>query len=337
MTRLLAATGILTTFLVISALHASLARAEVAEQPVPSLAGVTWDGSAADLSALRGKTVVVLTYVTWCPICNGWAPDMLSQLSQAIEGKPVVVLAVATDVGPQEAKQYLVNKKFVGPNIFYGSDANLATAFGFENKFFNYVILNPEGQIAFKGDAGGCYDKAGGKQYVAPLDLAKQKDLGKFQFISTDMSPDLKDALWPIELGVESPNQQHLKKIEKSVSGEDRARLKKTIDGFMEAELENGAKLAVGAVDDRLLALDKASQLATNFKATPAGVEAKKILADLNKDKSLKKEAAAKQAFEHALQSGDPQRRTQMQAVAKRFPDTFYGQQAAKTDQPTAK
>lgn len=48
----------------------------------PSLAGVTWAGPAPAPSLLKGKTVVVLTYVTWCPTCNAWTGKVAAELEQ---------------------------------------------------------------------------------------------------------------------------------------------------------------------------------------------------------------------------------------------------------------
>ena len=106
---------------------------DAAAKKIPSLSGVTWEGAGTTLENLKGKTAVVLTYVTWCPICNKWAPDMLAQVQQAIKDKPVVVLAVSTDTPAAKAKDYMDAKGFTGPNILHGYDPKLAKSFGFTN------------------------------------------------------------------------------------------------------------------------------------------------------------------------------------------------------------
>ena len=70
-----------------------------AEAP-PSLDGVTWADQSVTFDGLRGKTVVVLVYATWCPQCNSWSGEFLSQLKTAIQDKPVVVLAIYADEKP---------------------------------------------------------------------------------------------------------------------------------------------------------------------------------------------------------------------------------------------
>lgn len=303
------------------------------DKPAPSLATVNWDGPAADLDALRGKTVVVLTYVTWCPKCNEWAPEMLNQVSKAAQDKPVAVVAVATDVGPQEGRQFLLGKQFTGPNVFYGADPTLEASLGLDKgNLWNYAIIDPDGKLATGGAAGSYYPggKAGEKQYSAAYNLGQQKRLGSFQLIAAEMSDSLKQALWPLELGQAEIGQQLLKKIEKQAGSSDRELLKKSIDHFVQTEMDSVRTLVQGPVPDKLLALGKASIVATNFKATEAGNEAKKIVGDLTKDKGLKKELGAKKLYEAALATPDANRRAiKLLAAAKAFPGTYYGQQAA--------
>src|SRR5690348_5260808 len=85
--------------------------------PPPPLGPVAWVGQGTTLEALKGKTVVVLTYVTWCPKCNAWSGGIVSGLNKAIADKPVVVLAISTDTPPAEAHAYMEERKFIGPQI----------------------------------------------------------------------------------------------------------------------------------------------------------------------------------------------------------------------------
>ena len=110
----------------------------------PSLGSVVWGGQGTSFESLKGKTVVVITYVTWCPICNGWSKEALGGLPKEIAAKPVVVLAISTDTPPEKAQAYLKERGVVGPQILPGYDPTIATRFGFTNKFFNYAIIGPD-------------------------------------------------------------------------------------------------------------------------------------------------------------------------------------------------
>ena len=76
---------------------AFLSRPAAAEDTSKLLQNVRWTGSAVTLDGLRGKTVVVLDYATWCPICSKWSPDLCKQIKAAVVDRPVVVLAIDTD------------------------------------------------------------------------------------------------------------------------------------------------------------------------------------------------------------------------------------------------
>ena len=43
---------------------------DAASGMAPALSGITIQGEAVDLSALRGQTVLVHFWATWCPICS---------------------------------------------------------------------------------------------------------------------------------------------------------------------------------------------------------------------------------------------------------------------------
>jgi peroxiredoxin/RNA polymerase-interacting CarD/CdnL/TRCF family regulator len=300
-------------------------------KPIPSLSGVSWEGAGASLDDLKGKTVVVLTYVTWCPICNGWAPEMLSQVQEATKDKPVIVLAISTDTPPAKAKEYMQNKGFTGPNILHGYEPKLAKSFGFDNEFFNYAIVGPQGDLVASGNAGLAFAAGNGKSYVLPKEFEKIKDFGKFRFVDTSMSAGLQEMLWPMELGYIAEVQRSLKKAEKTLKPDDREKLKTSIEQFLDDELKSAKELAEGDASQKIEALGKASFLSANFKSNAQGKEAKKVLADLTKDKSLKKEISAKKMYDQSMQMPDPDRRVVMlEKAARQFPDTHYGELADK-------
>lgn len=305
----------------------------------PSLAGITWAGTAANAAMLQDKTVVVITYVTWCPICNKWASDLFAEVKQVIADKPVVVLAVSTDTPPAEALKYAQSKGFLAPNIFHGHDPTLAKRFGFKNEFFNFAVVNPEGKITHSGNAGARYVGAQQPNYVVARELSQINDLGKFRFLKPEMSEALKQRLWLVELGASKSLNRDLKKMEKGLSIEERDLLRKTVSTFVEAELKDLEALSGSdQVPDKLTAIEKASFLNSQFAATPGGRRAKEVLAELQKDTALKQEAQAKRQYEISLKIVDEDRRTKaLEQVGKKFAETHYGKQAADAAQATAR
>ena len=203
--------------------------------PPPSLGPVAWTGQGTTFEALKGKTVVVLTYVTWCPKCNAWSGGIVSGLNKAIADKPVVVLAISTDTPAAEAHAYMEERKFTGPQILHGYDPTIAKRLGFDNEFFNYAIVGPEGKIVAAGDASSYYDEDGGKLYSPEHDLAKQPDLGKFRFLTDDMSGALKQLIFPMELGT-FPSAPEITRLKKGLSDNDRQAFDRMLGSFLDEQ-----------------------------------------------------------------------------------------------------
>src|SRR5271157_2026468 len=93
-------------------ISSSLTRLEAAEASAEVLDEVHWVGPAGTLEGLRGKTVVLIDYATWCPICNKWSGEVCKQIRQAIADKPVVVLAINNDKTPGNVRPYLEARDF---------------------------------------------------------------------------------------------------------------------------------------------------------------------------------------------------------------------------------
>lgn len=304
---------------------------EAAVTTPPSLAGVAWAGPAPDPSFLDGKTVVVLTYVTWCPKCNAWTGNVAAEIKAQSVDKPVVVLAISTDTPPAGALEYMQQRGLVGPNIFHGSDPSIATRFGFANQFINYAIVSPAGQVVDSGNGGSRYADEKKPSYAAARYLAESKDIGRFRFLKPDMPAALKERLWLLELGF----VRDAKKLESGLEPAERDLLRSAIQSFVAAELEQIETASKGdSLADKLSAADRATFLISYFAATPEGRRAKEIVATLSKDKSLKDELAAKRQYEAAMKVTDPARRAKaLEAVVKKLPNTEYGKKASQPAQ----
>jgi hypothetical protein len=319
--------------------HSALAQDGATVATPPSFFGVAWAGPAASSAALNGKTVVVITYVTWCPKCNAWAGEVFAQVKQVIADKPVVVVTVSTDTPPAQALQYMQKKDFLGPNIFHGHDPTIAKRFGFTNEFFNYAVVNPEGKITHSGNAGSFYDDGKEPKFVIARKLFEIQDLGSFRMLKPEMSATLKQRLWPVELGVSQSLNRDLKKLEKGLSAEDRGLLRQTVKDYVDVELTELEALSESKeVTDKLAALEKATFLNSQFANTPAGKRAKELLAEFQKDTQLKQEALAKRQYELTMKITDEDRRAKaLQLLSKKFADTYYGKQAVEAAQATAR
>jgi hypothetical protein len=304
-----------------------------------SLDPVVWAGQGTTLEALKGKTVVILTYVTWCPKCNAWSGDIVSGLNKSIAEKPVIVLAISTDTPPAKARAYMEERKFTGPQILHGYDPTIARRLEFTNEFFNYAIVGPDGKVATAGNASSFYEIDGGKLYSPAYDLKQQPDLGKFRFLTDDMSGALKELIFPMELGT-FPTAGDATRLKKGLSADDRRAFERTMTSFLDEQLAEAERLAGGETSEKLAAFDTAAFLTGNFKGTEQGKKARKILTDLNKEKELKRELAAKRLYDEAMKAaqGDADRQTELlRNLARKFPDTHFAKLAASAAEEAAK
>ena len=156
--------------------HMVLASARVLE-------GVHWAGPAVTLEGLRGKTVVLIDYATWCPICNKWSGEFCRQLKESIADKPVVVLAVNNDESLGNVKPYLEAREFLGPNIIHGYDPNVAKRNALPD-LWGYMIIDPKGKIIEKGQAGSFFGGDANKVFV----LRRRSSSSRQSWVSSRLS-----------------------------------------------------------------------------------------------------------------------------------------------------
>ncbi len=70
-------------------------------QPLTDMKLRSTDGAVVDLEALRGETLVLNVFATWCPPCRAEIPD-LSRFHTAHEGSGIKVYGVVFESGPPD-------------------------------------------------------------------------------------------------------------------------------------------------------------------------------------------------------------------------------------------
>jgi hypothetical protein len=313
----------------------SLARVGRAQDGAPPdlLDGVAWIGPGASLGDLRGKTVVVLTYVTWCPKCNVWAPDLFRQVKAAAADKPMVVVAVCTDAPTIPGPKYVSDKGLVGPNILHAYDAGMDEKLRLDGKaLFNGMIIGPDRQIVWKGGASSYYEQDGGaKEFVVALRLREVANPGAFTIVKDDMPDDVRGLLWPMEFGRVLPDRD-LNRAKRKLSPQGRAALDEAVGAFVSRQLEIINELREGEAPQQMAAFAKADLLAKAYPTTDEGKAARQLVVQLNRDTQFKKEIAARNAYEQLLArtADQPQARqnAQLEGFIKRFEGTYYASQA---------
>jgi thiol-disulfide isomerase/thioredoxin/ribosomal protein S20 len=315
--------SLLASIVLLIGISNSLTRLEAAETSAQVLDGVRWAGPAVTLAGLRGKTVVLVDYATWCPICNKWSGEFCKQLKESIRDKPVVVLAVNNDQTPANVKSYLEARDFLAPNIVHGYDPEIAKRNALP-ELWGYMIIDPEGKTVEKGHAGSFFGGDADKVFVLPKNLQEQTSLGEFSIIDSKMSAALQKALWPMELGLVTGAD--LRKFK----GEQKEQVEAALAKYGVKELGNIQKLAAGDAGSQFAAYDRAAALGLQLKGTSGAKEAKKVALALEADSKFKREYAAKKAYERCekMPAGSRARATALKTLIKRFEGTVYGDKA---------
>lgn len=300
-------------------------RAADSEATEKVLDGVRWVGPAVSLEGLRGKTVLVIDYATWCPKCNKWSGEVCQEIAEIIRDKPVIVLAINNDPTPGNVKPYLEARGFFAPNILHGYDRDIAKRNGLED-LWGYMLINPEGKITNKGQVGSFYPGAdGGKNaYVLPQLLRKEESLGEFVVLDPKMPDEVKDVLWPMELG--RPLGADIRKL----SGDVKQQIKTSLNKYGEKQIASLQKLAEGEAEGQLAAYDRAKALREQVKWTDAASSAKQLVLDLESKPGFKRELNARTAYLHCekMPANTSAQTAALRNLAKNFDGTFYGTKA---------
>ncbi len=102
------------------------------------------DGTAVRLADLRGKTVLVDFWATWCPPCVLEIPE-LNAVWERHRGTDVEILAVSIDSDPAaEIAAWVKEKGVLYPVAL--ADLELATAYD-ALEFPYHLIIGPEGTV----------------------------------------------------------------------------------------------------------------------------------------------------------------------------------------------
>ncbi len=278
---------------------------------------VKWAGAPVTMENLKGKSVAVLVYATWCPKCNEWSGERLEAAKSAIADKPAVILAINVDDDASEMQKYMTERKFIAPNIIHGHDPSMVKKLGLESDLFRYVALSPDGAIIEKNGYLGASNPG---NVVAAAG-------GSFKIMVPGLSLNAQNLMWPLELGM--MNDFEFTRNRNTLAKEEGAELDGVIGKMLDAklaEVKDGYKSE--DLTKRFVAYDRAQETASMFKSMPQNKTARDAMIFMERDEVFKKELAARKAYENTMQKPAAARKNLLRAVATRFEGTHYGKLA---------
>lgn len=111
--------------------------AEAVNTEAPEITAVAQDGTEVKLSALRGQTVFVNFWATWCGPCMEEMPEM-NKIYPDYKDK-IVFLAVSIDDAKADYEAYAAKSGYNYP-LYFGSKNDIVTAYGLQGIPASYII-----------------------------------------------------------------------------------------------------------------------------------------------------------------------------------------------------
>jgi len=116
-----------------------------AREAAPDFELLDLDDNPVELSALRGKTVILDFWATWCPPCEYQVPGLNQLRTAHADADDLVVIGVSVDVDGVEVVEPWIQEHGVEYTIVMG-DEKLARKFGAQG-FPALVAVSPDGGI----------------------------------------------------------------------------------------------------------------------------------------------------------------------------------------------
>jgi len=122
------------------------------------------DGNMLDISTLKGKTIFMNYWATWCPPCIAEMPN-INQLHADIKNE-VEFLMISLDDEPKKAIEFVKKKEYGFPIYFLASPKPSVYS---SNAIPSTYVISPDGKIVVSHSGMAKYNSDSFKEYILSL------------------------------------------------------------------------------------------------------------------------------------------------------------------------
>jgi thiol-disulfide isomerase/thioredoxin len=123
----------------------TVGRIDLTGTVAPTFKGVSLDGKAYSLESLKGKTVLLDFWETWCGPCIRSMPTT-EKLYADYKAQGLVILAVDVDETRDTVDKFLKTNPIAYP-VLMGTESGIPPAYGV-SAFPTFVLIGPDGKVA---------------------------------------------------------------------------------------------------------------------------------------------------------------------------------------------
>lgn len=117
-------------------------------QEVPDFSVKTVEGDTIHIRDLRGRTVLINFFATWCGPCNREMPHLEKDIWQVYKDRPFTVLSIAREHTMEETRNFREEKALSFP---MAPDPDRSVYHLFATKYIpRNILVDPEGLIVFQ-------------------------------------------------------------------------------------------------------------------------------------------------------------------------------------------
>lgn len=281
-------------------------------------------GPAPSLASLKGQTVLIEFWATWCGPCVAAWPH-LQELHEVYESKGLVILGLSAE--EPDVVSNFVDQKGITARVAYGSKSNSKYGVTGIPKTF---VVGPDGKVVWHGHPGGLTSDI----LEGALKGAKPRAGGPLALSpSTAVSGRLAAVAQAMEQGKLAKAMQSAQTFAADVKSTEAektgaAALLAEIEGHVQALTQQAERYVSNK--DVLRAVAMYEIVAKEFGAQAPGVSAKTRIEEIRKDPALSKELEAGEAFDKLKESAAKLSSSKKKDKYREFADKFKGTKAGE-------